>query len=128
MYCPKCLNDTLKLRSSGVIKIAFNGKHRDASLFTFNFAKESLFKMEDNLKIKIEDFLMWYATFKNKQVLNIFEIYSNDFSCTNKCPIDIHAKISVVGPIYTIEFVTKTIQELCAKYGIECNVSEKSFI
>jgi hypothetical protein len=127
MYCPKCLNDTLKLRSNGVVKISFNGKHRDNSLFTFNFAKETQLKMDKNFTQKVEEFLAWYSTFNNKNPIAVFEAYSSDFVCDNKCQIDVNTKISVIGPIFTTSFVVKTLKEQCTKYKIDCEINDKSF-
>jgi len=127
MYCPKCLNDTLKLRANGVIKISFNGKHRDNSLFTFNFTKETPLKMEKNLIQKIDEFLSWYSHFNNKNKITVFEAVSSDFVCDNKCQIDGNTKISVIGPIFSNETIVKIINPLCEKYKIECDITKDSF-
>ncbi len=47
MYCPVCFNDTLKIASSGVVKLSFNSKAKSTSQFFYNLAQD---KDEDILQ------------------------------------------------------------------------------
>ena len=59
MYCPKCFNDTLKVASSGVVKLTFNGKAKATSQFYYNLAQD---KKEEILK-KLEDVIVDYFSY-----------------------------------------------------------------
>lgn len=124
MYCPVCFQNTMKIRSNGVIKLAFNGKSRNNSLFTYNLQKETDQQLEAKLREKIVDFFSFYAEFNNKNPIKNFEAYSADFLCTNSCKIDIMStKVSVVGLIYPAPLVKKMLQEEGQKFGIEIDVT-----
>lgn len=120
MYCPVCFQNTMKIRSSGVVKLSFNGKSRNTSLYTYNLQKETQEQLEAKLREKIVDFFSFYSEFQNKAPIKNFEAYSADFLCTNNCKIDImNTKVSVVGVIYPIAVVRKILQEEGNKFGIE---------
>jgi hypothetical protein len=120
MYCPVCLQNTLKIRSSGVIKLTFNGKSRNTSLFTFNVLKESSDDLRKKLREKVVDFMGWYAEFNNKTPIKHFEVFSSDFSCDRGCKIDLlQTKLSVVGLIYTPTEVRTVLEQEAAKFGVE---------
>jgi len=126
MYCPVCYQSTLKVRSNGVIKLAFNGKSRNNSLFTYNLQKETQEQQIAKLREKIIDFFSFYSEFKNKDPLKTFEAYSSDFLCTSGCKIDvINTKVSVVGIIFTTGEVQKLLQDEGKNFGIEIQVSFK---
>jgi hypothetical protein len=122
MYCPKCLNDTLKVRSSGVAKLLFNGKHRDTSLFTYNLTNQSNLTLLNKLEDRIIDFMSWYANFNNKNAITEFELFSSDFICDNGCAIDNNVKISLIGPIYTPKQVLKILKTQGEKFQIEISI------
>lgn len=124
MYCPVCFQDTLKVRSNGVVKLTFNGKARNTSLFTFNIMKESSTDLSKKLREKIVDFLSWYAQFQNRPPIKHFEAFSSDFQCTNRCKIDlINTKVNVIGLLYTVKEVRQMLEEEGAKLGIEIQVA-----
>jgi hypothetical protein len=126
MYCPVCFQDTLKLRSTGVVKISFDGKSRNTSLFTFNLNKDSQEDLDKKLIERIEDYLDWYAGFKNKNVITSFEAYSSDIQCSSGCKIDyINTKISVLGLIYKQENVLKLIASEADKRNISVEFIKK---
>ncbi len=69
MYCPKCFNDTLKLSSSGVAKLFFNGKSKSTSQFYYDLKKESY---EDSLKKfseKVDEYFNWYKSLNRMSIL-----------------------------------------------------------
>lgn len=120
MYCPVCFQNTMKIRSSGVVKLSFNGKQRNTSLFTYNLQKDTQEQLDQKLREKIVDFLSFYAEFANKTPIKTFEVYSADFVCTNSCKLDIMStKVSVVGIIYPVQKVKTILQEEGDKFGIE---------
>lgn len=124
MYCPVCFQNTMKIRSSGVIKLSFNGKSRNTSLFTYNLQKESAEQLEAKLREKIIDFFSFYSEFNNKTPIKTFEAYSADFICTNGCKIDMmNTKVSVVGNVYTQAVVKNMLKEEGKKFGIEIEVN-----
>ena len=125
MYCPVCFQNNLKLRSTGVVKISFNGKSRNTSLFTYNINKDTPADLDKKLRERIVDFLHWYNEFKNKAVLEKFEALSSDFQCTNNCKIDyIHTKISVIGLMFKFDHIKKMIEEEAEKLGLETKISK----
>ena len=123
MYCPVCFQNTMKVRSNGVIKLAFNGKSRNTSLFTYNLQKETQEQLDAKLREKIVDFFSFYSEFANKTPIKNFEAYSADFMCTNGCKIDMMStKVSVVGILYPPAVVKAMLLEEGKKFGIEIDV------
>lgn len=124
MYCPVCFQDTLKVKSNGVIKLAFNGKSRNNSLYTYNIQKETNDQLVAKLREKIVDFFSFYSEFNNKLPIKTFEAYSSDFLCTNSCKIDmVNTKLSVVGVIYKVSEVKAVLNEEGKKFGITIEVN-----
>jgi hypothetical protein len=120
MYCPVCFQNTLKLRSNGVVKLSFNGKSRNTSLFTYNLAKDSGADLALKLREKITEFMVWYLEFKNKPPVKTIEVFSSDCQCSNSCKIDlVNTRISVIGVMYSFKEIQHIMQEEGAKYGIE---------
>jgi hypothetical protein len=109
----------MKIRSSGVIKLSFNGKSRNTSLYTYNLQKESQEQLEAKLREKIVDFFSFYSEFNNKTPIKNFEAYSADFMCTNSCKIDMMStKVSVIGIVYPVPMLKAMLQEEGKKFGI----------
>jgi hypothetical protein len=124
MYCPVCFQNTLKVRSTGVVKLAFNGKSRNTSLFTYNLQKETQEQLNAKLREKVVDFFSFYSEFNNKAPIKNFEAYSSDFLCTNACKIDVmNTRVSVVGLIYPFQTVKSILTEEGKKFGIDIQVS-----
>jgi hypothetical protein len=124
MYCPVCFQNTLKVRSNGVVKLAFNGKSRNNSLFTYNLQKETHEQLLAKLREKIVDWMSFYSEFTNQTPIKTFEAFSADFICTNNCKIDIlNTKVSVINIIYSVQEVKTLLKEEGKKYGIEVDVT-----
>ena len=124
MYCPVCFQNTLKLRSSGVIKLSFNGKSRNNSLYTYNLQKETQQQLDAKLREKIVDFFGFYSQFVNKAPIKNFEIYTSDFLCLNNCKMDrVSTKVSLVGMLYPLAVVRKILDEEAQKFGISIEVN-----
>lgn len=116
----------MKVKSNGVIKLAFNGKSKNSSLYTYNLQKETQEQLLAKLKEKVVDFFSFYSEFNNKSPIKNFEAYSADFLCTNNCKMDmINTKVSIVGVIYTVGEVKKLLQDEGDKFGIVIEVSFK---
>lgn len=124
MYCPVCFQNTMKIRSNGVIKLAFNGKSRNNSLYTYNLQKETDEQLLAKLREKVVDFFSFYSEFNNKAPIKTFEAYSADFMCTNGCKIDMMStKVSVVGLVYSVNVVKDLLLEEGKKFGIDIEVN-----
>lgn len=114
----------MKIRSNGVVKLAFNGKSRDTSLFTYNLQKETQEQLLAKLREKVVDFFSFYSEFNNKTPIKRFDAYSADFLCTSGCKIDvINTKVSVVGIIYTPDEVRAILNQEGTKFGIQIDVN-----
>lgn len=123
MYCPVCFQNTMKIRSNGVVKLAFNGKSRSTSLYTYNLQKETHEQLLGKLREKVIDFFSFYSEFQNKTPIKSFEAYSADFVCTNECKIDvINTKVSVVNLVYSQEEIRSILTEEGKRFGIEVNL------
>lgn len=124
MYCPVCFQDTMKIRSTGVVKLAFNGKARNTSLFTYNLQKETNEQLIAKLREKVVDFFSFYSEFVNKTPIKTFEAYCSDFQCSNACKIDlVNTKVSVISVLYSIAEVRAILNEESKKFGIEVQVT-----
>ncbi len=124
MYCPVCFQNTLKLRSSGVIKLSFNGKSRNNSLYTYNLQKETQEQLDAKLREKIVDFFGFYSQFVNKAPIKNFEIYTSDFLCLNNCKMDrVSTKVSLIGMLYPLAVVRKILDEEAQKFAISIEVN-----
>lgn len=124
MYCPVCFQNTMKIRSNGVVKLAFNNKSRNTSLYTYNLQKETQEQLLAKLREKVVDFFSFYSEFNNKSPIKTFECYSGDFLCTNNCKIDLlNTKVSVVGLIYSVADVKALLLSEGKKFGIEIEVN-----
>ena len=119
MYCPLCFQNNMKIRSVGVIKLAFNGKSRNTSLFTYNLQKDTHEQLIEKLREKIVDFFSFYAEFNNKDPIKTFEAYSSDFLCLDGCKIDISTKLSVIGVVFTKAEVHDVLSSEAAKFGLK---------
>ncbi len=118
MYCPTCFSDTLKLSSRGVVKLSFNGKSKDTSLFLYNLQKESSDEIKRSIQDKIEEFFKWYSSFQSKDPIKNIELYSSDYTCTNNCKIPLNTRITVTGLLISTKELQKMCQDLGQKYQV----------
>lgn len=113
----------MKIRSQGVVKLAFNSKSRSTSLFTYNLQKETQEQLLAKLREKVVDFFSFYSEFNNKAPIKSFEAYSADFVCTNNCKIDVMTtKVSVVNLLYTYDEVRSILEQEGKTYDIKITV------
>lgn len=123
MYCPVCFQNTMKIRSNGVVKLAFNGKSRSTSLFTYNLQKETQEQLLEKLREKVVDFFSFYSEFQNKTPIKSFECYSADFLCTSGCKIDVmNTKVSVVNLIFKPAEVSHILEDEAKKFGLDIQI------
>lgn len=118
MYCPKCFNDTLKLSSSGVVKLTFNGKAKATSQFFYDLKNEKASDTYKKFKDVVEEYFDWYSGFANKEPLTDFKMYSSDFVCTNRCAIGGSVQLSVIDLVVPKEIVLDTLKMVADRYNI----------
>ncbi|MFT6632991.1 MAG: hypothetical protein ACJAS4_002959 [Bacteriovoracaceae bacterium] len=118
MYCPVCFNDTLKIASSGVVKLSFNSKAKATSQFYYNLAQDKNEDLIEKLYAVIKDYFVYYSGFQNKDPIEFVDAYSIDFKCSNKCVIDINHKVNVVGLLFSQNELKENLQKLAIKYDI----------
>ena len=124
MYCPVCFQNTMKIKSSGVVKLAFNGKSKSSSLFTYNLQKETQEQLLAKLSERVEDFFKFYSEFNNKVPIKTIEVYASDFLCTANCKIDlVHTKVSVIGVMFSVHEIRSVLEELGGKFGIDIDLT-----
>ena len=85
MYCPICFNDTLKIASSGVVKMTFNGKAKSTSQFFYDLKHDQEKDVLLKLDKVIADYFIYYSSFQNQDPIETVEATSIDFKCLNKC-------------------------------------------
>lgn len=122
MYCPVCLNDTLKLASSGVAKFSFNGKSKATSQFFYNLIQDKPEEINDKLKIVIKDYFIYYSNFQNKDPIKKVESFSIDFKCKNGCVINVNHRVNVIGVLFEKDDLDKILKELALKYQIPLEI------
>ena len=118
MYCPVCLNDTLKLASSGVAKFSFNGKAKATSQFFYNLSQDKKADLDEKLHKVIKDYFIYYSGFQNKDPLKFVEAFSIDFKCSNGCVINVSHRVNIIGVLFEKNDLQKILTELGAKYDI----------
>lgn len=127
MYCPVCFQDTMKIRSSGVVRLKFNGKSTSTSIFTYDLQKDTEEQLLTKLRDKIHEFFVFYSKLKNLSPIKHFEAISGDFSCRNGCNLNVMTtKVSVIRVLYTVDEIQKLLEEESAKFGLEIQVKIKS--
>jgi hypothetical protein len=124
MYCPVCLQNALKIKSNGVVKLTFNNKSRNTSLFTYNLQKDTPEQLQEKLRDRIEDFFKFYGGFSNKLPIKKFEAYSADFMCTNGCKLAmVKSKLTVIGMLFSANTVQRLLTEEGKKVDVEVTVT-----
>ena len=124
MYCPKCLNAALKISPKGVVDIIVNNKQKDNGRFLYNLERESESEILNNFKVKLEEFLAWYADFQNKEPITHLELCSSAFICDAGCPMAMNQKYSVLGVLLKREEVLKVLEDLGHKHKLEINLED----
>jgi hypothetical protein len=119
MYCPTCFNDTLKIKSSGVIRLFFNGKTKSNAQIFYNLNTDSGAKIREKLKKVIEDYFKFYGSLANKIPVERIDAFSLDFKCENKCNISLDSQLSVIDLIIPAGEMEKISKEMSQKYQVQ---------
>ena len=122
MYCPKCFNDTLKVASSGVVKLTFNGKAKATSQFYYNLAQDKKEEILKKLEDVIVDYFSYYSNFQNKDPIDTVDAVSIDFKCSNGCILTVSHRVNVIGVIFQKDELDEIIKRLATKYSIPTNL------
>lgn len=126
MYCPKCLNDTLKLSTRGTVHVEINKKKMDSRKFIYNLDKEPHTVIMGNLKKKMDDFFKWYSSFQNREPIKHVNIYSTDFQCSAGCKLQFNQQTSVIDVMFTTDEVKNLLSELSKKHEISIEWEAKA--
>jgi hypothetical protein len=127
MYCPVCLNDSLAMLQRGVVKMCFDGKHKDNSHFLFNILKDTPKQLQARLREKIADYFEFYSGFQNKATIKKFELFTSDFQCKRGCKLDISKhQFSVIGLIFDAQDVERILHEEAEKFKVPIDVELKN--
>jgi hypothetical protein len=119
MYCPMCFNDTLKIASSGVVKLTFNGKSKSTSQFFYNLNQDSSKEIIEKLDFIIKDYFVYYSNFQNKDPIESVEAVSIDFICRNGCILNVSHKVNVIGLIFDKKDLIESLEKMGKKYSLD---------
>lgn len=123
MYCPKCLSNSLHVESKGVIEVYINGKKRDNGRFLYNTETSSEDEISLDFYKKVEEFLSWYADFKNKDPIEIVELSTTDVHCDRGCRFSPVDRFSAIDSILGREIVREIVEEVAAKHNLEIELN-----
>lgn len=126
MYCPVCMNPTMKLASTGIVHLNINGKHKDTGQFFYDLSQESHDEVMRKFKGVVDDFFEWYASFQNKDIITSVQLWSGDFICTNNCRINSKNNQSIIGSLFTQDEVIEVIEKFAKKYGFKTELNSKN--
>jgi hypothetical protein len=118
MYCPICLNDTLKIASSGVVKMTFNGKAKSTSQFFYSLNDDKPEVIIEKIEGVIKDYFIYYSNFQNKDPIEKVEAVSIDFKCSNGCILNVTHRLNVIGLIFNVDDLKESLEKLAIKYNI----------
>lgn len=118
LYCPTCLNTSLKMNNHGVVNLTINGIQMDSGRFLYNLGTQTKKEIANELKAKLEIFFKWYASFKNREPINKLDISSSDFYCEDGCSLGIGKRFNVIGILVSEDSIKQILNELGDKYNI----------
>ena len=118
MYCPICFNDTLKVASSGVVKVTFNGKAKATSQFLYNLKQDKPQELLKKVRAVISEYFEWYATFQNKDPLKKIEMTSCDFLCSTGCKLNITHRLNIIGLIISKQDIIDMLESEATRFNI----------
>lgn len=118
MYCPKCLNNTLKLSSRGVVNLVINGKQMDAGRFLYNTQSMDKRELLSELTHKIEEFFKWYSGFRNRSAIEVVELITSDVQCDEGCTLPLNQRISIVDLLISTKDLREILNAMGEKYNM----------
>lgn len=116
MYCPVCFHDTLKLASSGVVKVSFNGKSKSTSQFFYNIVTDTNDELGQKFQTVVKDYFSYYSNFQNQSIIDSMQLYSNDFKCSAGCTLNINHKVNILGLVLPKELVVPIVEKMSTRY------------
>ena len=122
MYCPNCFNNTLHIKSRGVMNIVINSKQMDAGRFLYNFNDDKEVFLKD-LSTKLEEFFKWYSGFDNSEPITKIEITTADVGCESGCRLSPGGKFSVFDSnVLSVSDIAPILKKLGVKYQLEIEI------
>jgi len=118
MYCPVCLNDTLKIASSGVVKMTFNGKAKATSQFFYNLKTDKPHETLKKFRDVVHEYFSWYSTFQNIDTIKKFNATSHDFKCSNGCGINISHRMNILNLVISKEDALEILEQEAERFDI----------
>mgnify|MGYP003687547481 CR=1 FL=1 len=118
MYCPVCFNDTLKIASSGVVKLTFNGKAKATSQFFYNLNEDTDEEILGKLEGVVKDYFIYYGNFQNKDAIKIVEAVSIDFKCSKGCVLKVSNRVNVIGLVFSKTELYEILNKFAPRYEI----------
>ena len=123
MYCPVCFNQTLKIASSGVVRVTFNQKSRNTNQFFYDLKKDKTSDLIKKFREVVVDYFSWYGTFQNKGAIKEVTLTSIDFVCSNGCKMNNSCRMTVVDLVLNKEEIKKILDEEGKKFDIPVTIS-----
>lgn len=124
MYCPVCLNDTLKIASSGVVKMTFDGKAKSTTQFYYNIKEETSITLNKKLRSIIADYFEYYSQFQNKTIIKEIFAFSSDFKCAQGCAMSLEKKFNILGLVIEKEDFLSILEEEAENYDISLDMNK----
>lgn len=118
MYCPVCFNDTLKIASSGVVKVTFNGKAKSTSQFYYNMKQEKPTEIYKKFRDVVSEYFSWYATFQNKDIIKEITLTSSDFICSTGCKLNISHRLNVIDLVIPKDIFVEIMESEAQRHEI----------
>lgn len=128
IYCPKCLDTSINLESSGVIHFIINGRHQETSQLLFSIDDFNKEKFAKEFKVKIAEFMVWYSQFKNREELSSIQVFTNNYRCKNGCAFSANLKFSVVEVLLSANEIVEIVKECGKEHGIQTNIESEDII
>ena len=124
MYCPKCMDPSLKLSSSGVVNVIINKKQMDAGRFLFNLKSGRKEQIIKDFEDKLVEFFNWYASFQNPEPITQVSFNSGDFVCENGCRLDINHKFPIADILIPKKIILNKLKELGETHRLQIKLEE----
>lgn len=129
LYCPKCLDSSIQLESSGKVHFIINGKHQETSQLLFrdllgSGPEEFLAEFEH----KIDEFMKWYKQFKHRDPIRSIQVFTNNYRCKNGCAFSPNLKFSVIDTLLPAKRVVEIVRKAGDRHGIETSLKSEDII
>jgi hypothetical protein len=121
-YCQHCLNPSLSMSKKGIAHITINHKQLDNGRFLFDLNKEDNSEVVANFEKKINEFFQWYSRFNNIVPITSFELTTNNFFCSNGCPMLPH-QYSIVDILIPYSKIEAVLEKYATQYNMFLKLS-----